>query len=95
MPWLVPDTAGARAVLTLFVRPNCSLCEQARALLAEAARGTPVTLRLVDVESDAALEAEYGERIPVGVAPDGEELFEFAVDVSRVGAVIARVAAAR
>ena len=42
--------------------------------------GRDVRLREVDVTLDPVLERRYGERIPV-VALDGEELFDYVVDV--------------
>jgi len=65
--------------VTLYSRPGCGLCDEARGvLLAEAAR-TPFELEEIDVETDDALELAYGIRIPV-VLVDGVERFEIAVD---------------
>jgi len=65
--------------VTLFSRPGCGLCDEARAvLLAQEAR-TPFELEEIDVETDDALELAYGIRIPV-VLVDGEERFEIRVD---------------
>jgi glutaredoxin len=65
--------------VVLYSRPGCHLCDDAREiLLAERAR-TPFDLEEVDVETDDALELEYGIRIPV-VTIDGEEAFEISVD---------------
>lgn len=48
--------------LTLFQRDDCKLCDEAIALLA-AARVPEFTS--VWIDEDAALEARYGERVPV------------------------------
>ncbi|MHB8423592.1 MAG: glutaredoxin family protein [Gammaproteobacteria bacterium] len=50
--------------LTLYSRNGCHLCEQ---MLAEvhALYGDTLDVRLVDVDSDAALKARYGLRLPV------------------------------
>ena len=61
--------------LTVFGRPGCHLCDEARAVLDRV--GEPYTE--VDIERDDALLSRYLERIPV-VTLDGEELFEFFVD---------------
>jgi glutaredoxin len=61
--------------LTVYERPGCHLCEDARAVLDRV--GEPYAQ--VDIERDDALLARYLERIPV-VTLDGEELFEFFVD---------------
>ena len=61
--------------ITLFERPGCHLCEEARAVLDRV--GEPY--ERVDIESDDALFRRYLERIPV-VAVDGEEAFELFID---------------
>jgi coenzyme F420-reducing hydrogenase beta subunit len=66
-------------VLTLFGKPGCHLCDDARAAVRDVLAGRDVGLREVDVTLDPVLERRYGERIPV-VAVDGEELFDYVVD---------------
>lgn len=61
--------------LTLYGRPGCHLCDDARAILDRV--GEPY--RVVDIEQDDDLLKKYLERIPV-VTLDGEELFELFVD---------------
>ena len=61
--------------LTLYGRPGCHLCDDARAVLDRI--GHPY--EEVDIEQDERLHRRYLERIPV-VALDGEELFDFFVD---------------
>lgn len=65
--------------VTLFSRPGCHLCDDARAVL-EAVRAThPFALDERDIEADDATLKAYLERIPV-VALDGRELYDFFVD---------------
>ena len=66
---------SAPATVTLYGRPGCHLCDDARAVLERI--GEPFTE--IDIETDDVLHAAYLERIPV-LALDGEELFEFFVD---------------
>jgi glutaredoxin len=66
-------------VLTVYGKPGCHLCHDARAAVRDVLAGHDVELREVDVTLDPALERRYGERIPV-VALDGEELFDYVVD---------------
>ena len=66
-------------VVTLYGKPGCSLCDEARAVVFEVRSETEFDLREVDVSLDPALNREYGDRIPV-VAVDGEEAFELHVD---------------
>ncbi len=66
--------------ITLFSRPGCHLCDDARAAL-EAVRAThPFLLEERDIEADDATFKAYLERIPV-VALEGRELYELFVDV--------------
>ena len=67
------------ATVTLYSRPGCHLCDDARAEL-EAVRAThPFLLEERDIEADDATFKAYLERIPV-VALDGRELYELFVD---------------
>ena len=61
--------------ITLFSRPGCHLCDDARALLERV--GEPFDE--VDIDGDDELFKRYLERIPV-VTIDGAEAFELFVD---------------
>jgi glutaredoxin len=65
--------------VTLYTRPGCHLCEEARAAL-EAVRAE-LSFALVELDIDAReeLQRAYFERIPV-VCLDDHELFEYFVD---------------
>ena len=65
--------------VTLYGRPGCHLCDDARAALLRVRATHPFRLEEIDIESDDALFKRYLERIPV-VAIDGEERFELFVD---------------
>ena len=65
--------------VTLYSRPGCHLCDDARAQLERLQRTLPFALHEVDIEQDDALHARYLERIPV-IALDGEELFDYFVN---------------
>jgi len=69
------------STVTLYGRPGCHLCEQARAVLADVALRAPFTLHEIDIEADDEVFKRYLERIPV-VALDGEELYDFHVDAA-------------
>jgi glutaredoxin len=76
--------------VTLYSRPGCHLCDDAREALERVHARAPFTLREVDIETDDALHARYLERIPV-VALDGEELFDYFVDeTALVGRILYR-----
>jgi len=61
--------------LTLYSRSYCHLCEEMARALGPLAAEAPV-----DVDSDPALEARYGEKVPVLVDADGEEICHYFLD---------------
>jgi glutaredoxin len=67
------------ALVTLYGKPGCHLCDDARAAVERVRSGRGFELEEVDISLDPALHREYGERIPV-LALDGEELFQYFVD---------------
>ncbi|MEX0991133.1 MAG: glutaredoxin family protein [Actinomycetota bacterium] len=70
---------GEQALVTMYSRPRCGLCDEAReVILAERVRN-PFEYEEISIEGDDDLEREYGIRIPV-VLVGGEELFEYNVD---------------
>ena len=73
------------STVTLYSRPGCHLCDDARTALERVRRRQPFDLVEVDIERDDALHRAYLERIPV-VAVDGEELFEYFVDEATLAA---------
>ena len=55
-------------VVTIYSRPGCHLCEAMRTLVARAVDRMPagtVSVTVVDISTDAALERAYGHDIPV------------------------------
>ena len=56
--------AGTREV-TLYTRPGCHLCEEAKSAIAPLLRECGAVLREVNIEGDAVLEERYGLDIPV------------------------------
>jgi glutaredoxin len=62
--------------VTLYGRPGCHLCDEARAALHELRSEVAFALEERDIEADDGLLRRYLERIPV-IALDGEELYDF------------------
>lgn len=56
--------AGPREV-TLYTRPGCHLCEEAKAAMAPVLREFGATLREVNVDEDEVLRGTYGLNVPV------------------------------
>src|SRR4029079_13452549 len=76
--------------VTLYGKPGCHLCDDARTVVERVRAEHPFELREVDVSLDPELHRAYGERIPV-LELDGEELFEFFVDEPELVRRVARV----
>jgi glutaredoxin len=76
--------------LTLYSRPGCHLCDEARAALERVRARATFSLHEVNIETDAELHRRYLERIPV-VALGDEELFEFFVDEAALEAKLYRL----
>ena len=65
--------------MTLYGKPGCHLCDEAREVVERVRAEHPFDLHEVDVSLDPGLNREYGERIPV-LSVNGEELFDFFVE---------------
>jgi glutaredoxin len=77
---------GVRPVVTLYGRPGCHLCDEAReAIVAIGEELGGLELREVDIEGDERLLSSYLERIPV-VALGDEIVSELKLDVHELRA---------
>ena len=82
--------------LTLLSRAYCHLCDDMAAALAPLAAAHRATVAVVDGDADPALEAAFGERVPVlflGPPAAGAELCHFRLDAARVAAALGEAAA--
>lgn len=69
--------------LQLLTRAGCHLCQTAAETLDRIGAEAGLVPVAVDVDADPALQAEYGDRVPV-VLLDGREHCYFTVDVVRL-----------
>jgi glutaredoxin len=76
--------------VTLYGRPGCHLCDDARVVLDRVRAEVPFEVHSVNIEDDDALFRAYLERIPV-VAIDGEEVYDYHVDEADLRARLATV----
>jgi glutaredoxin len=65
--------------VTVYGRPGCHLCDEARLVLQRIRATRPFRLEEIDIEADDTLLKRYLERIPV-IALEGEELFDHFVE---------------
>ena len=80
-------------LVTLYARPDCHLCDEARAGLESlSADGVSFELEEIDIESDDELLRRYLERIPV-IELDGEIVSELWLDADGLRARIDTVSA--
>jgi len=73
--------SGPRDV-TLYTRPGCHLCEDAKNAISPVLREYGAVLREVNIENDAVLEQRYGMDIPV-VFIGARKVAKHRVDVSQ------------
>ena len=78
------------AVVTLYSKPACSLCEAAREALLRVQKMQPFELDVINIEDNPMLFAEYSEQIPV-VLLNGQFLFEYTVDEARLRQLLTEV----
>jgi len=76
--------------LTLYGKPGCHLCDDARAAVAEVGTEMELEVEEVDISTDPRLHREYGERIPV-LDVDGEEALELGFDAPALRKSLGRV----
>ena len=57
--------ASEPRLVTLYTRPGCHLCEEAKALIEPTLGEFGATLREVNIDEDAVLRQRYGTDIPV------------------------------
>ena len=74
--------------LTLYGKPGCHLCEEAREVVLAVRERQAFDLEEVDITRDPVLEAAYRERIPV-IAIDGQEVLELVVEASELERALA------
>ncbi|MDQ3716512.1 MAG: glutaredoxin family protein [Actinomycetota bacterium] len=73
--------------MRLYSRTNCHLCDVARADLERICAELSVRFEEMDVDTDAALRADYGDRVPV-IVVDGQEHGYFRVEECRLRAAL-------
>jgi glutaredoxin len=78
-------------LVTLYGKPGCHLCEEARQVVDAVRAQHPFDLEEVDITRDPTLERLYRERIPV-LAIDGEEALELVIERSELEERLASMA---
>jgi len=68
-----------RAIVTIFSRPGCHLCEVAKEAILNAGCEGEFVLEEVNIDDDPALRDRYGDDIPV-IFINGVKVFKHHVD---------------
>jgi glutaredoxin len=69
--------------LILYTKPDCELCDEAKATLLALSAELIFKLVEIDITSDAAVYDAFHEEIPVGFL-GGRKLFKYRVDPARL-----------
>jgi hypothetical protein len=81
------DAAEPRLQLTVYGRTYCHLCDDMIAALRALQGRCEFDFRVVDMDSDAALEARFGEKVPV-LMHEERELCHYFLDEPAVTALL-------
>lgn len=75
------------AVVLMYSRRRCGLCDKARAVIESERARTPFAFEEVFIDDDDTLERSYGLRVPV-VEVNGAEAFEYRVDPAELASLV-------
>ena len=83
------EGAAGGARVTLYGKPGCHLCDDARTVVAAVCAELGESFEEVDITTSAELTRRYGEEIPVTLV-DGAQHDFWRVDPERLRAALAR-----
>lgn len=77
------SATGAPARITLYSRPGCHLCDEAREVIERVCADVGVDYDEVDIDADPDLQDRFGEEVPVTYV-DGVQHDYWRVDETRL-----------
>ena len=80
-----------KAIVTIYTRPGCHLCDEAKASMRASGCGEEFTLEEVNIDNDPALHEKYQYDIPV-ILIDGTKAFKHRVDPNEFKRKLRRLA---
>jgi glutaredoxin len=80
-----------KANVTLYTRPGCHLCEEAKAEMLAARCSDEYVLEEVNIETDPVLEEQYGWEIPV-IVINGVKAFKYRLTAAEFKRKLRRLA---
>ena len=84
-----PKKSPAERLITLIGKPDCHLCEDARAVVARLAEELGFSWEELSIDDDPELHRKYWEQIPVTLI-DGKQHDFWRVDETRLRAALAK-----
>lgn len=69
--------------LTLYSRQDCCLCDEMKAVIRRVSEQISLELQEIDIDTDAALCAEYNDEVPV-LFIDGRKAFKYRATVAEL-----------
>lgn len=76
--------------IDIYSRPGCHLCDEAKAVIERVQNRFSFDLHVINIETDPALEKQYGEEIPV-VFINGNKAFKYHVDEAELEKKVKRL----
>ena len=70
-------------LVTLYTRPGCCLCDDAKLVIAEARRQAAFDYEELNIDTDPELRRLYNDRIPV-IAINGVKAFQYKVKLNEL-----------
>ena len=68
-------------LVTLYTRPGCCLCDEAKLVIAEARRQAAFDYQELNIDTDPELRRLYNDEIPV-IAINGVKAFQYKVKLN-------------
>lgn len=81
-----------KAIVTIYTRPGCHLCEEAQAAMIASGCVDEFSLEEINIDEDPALHERYGNDIPI-ISINGVKVFKHRVDPKQFKKKLRRLAA--
>jgi len=79
-----------KAIVTIYTRPGCHFCEEAKTAIRASDCDADITLAEINIDLDPALRERYGYDVPV-IFINGVKVFTHRVDPSEFGRKLKRL----
>jgi glutaredoxin len=83
----LPANNAAALKITIYSKPDCHLCEEAKAIIERFSDRYPLEIEMINIEQDPTLYEQYRNDIPV-IFLEGRKLFKYRVDEKKLEAAL-------